>query len=187
MEPVSPRATDRTQAHPEGEPRARIGSSLGHRNPTFSWPQPRPGKDAAINHLLSRVGVAASSRLPQRPADSTGGMAGWFARLKKSPGVILVHRRHIGIRSPRAASESGPGLLDTLESGRGDEKRLALGTPRCSKRCGGGMAGLSPGTTRDQPTRITTSSFGPWAPRTRIRSMSPVRLGPVMKESMLGR
>ena len=30
------------------------------------------------------------------------------------------------------------------------------------------------------------SSFGPWAPSTRIRSMSPVRLGPVMNESMLG-
>ena len=37
-----------------------------------------------------------------------------------------------------------------------------------------------------QPTRMTISSFGPWAPSTRIRSMSPVRLGPVMKESMLG-
>ncbi len=37
-----------------------------------------------------------------------------------------------------------------------------------------------------QPTRITMSSFGPWAPSTRIRSMSPVRLGPVMNESMLG-
>ena len=39
---------------------------------------------------------------------------------------------------------------------------------------------------RRQPTRITMSSFGPWAPSTRIRSMSPVRLGPVMNESMLG-
>ena len=28
--------------------------------------------------------------------------------------------------------------------------------------------------------------LGPWAPRTRMRSMSPVRLGPVMKEVMLG-
>ena len=36
------------------------------------------------------------------------------------------------------------------------------------------------------PTRTRISSFGPWAPSTRIRSMSPVRLGPVMKESMLG-
>ena len=28
--------------------------------------------------------------------------------------------------------------------------------------------------------------FGPWAPSTRIRSISPVRLGPVMNEIMLG-
>jgi len=28
--------------------------------------------------------------------------------------------------------------------------------------------------------------LGPWAPRTRIRSMSPVRLGPVTKETRLG-
>ena len=30
------------------------------------------------------------------------------------------------------------------------------------------------------------SFFGPCAPSTRIRSMSPVRLGPVMNEIMLG-
>lgn len=50
-----------------------------------------------------------------------------------------------------------------------------------------GESGPGPGSSHGHyPTRITNSSFGPWAPRTRIRSMSPVRLGPVMKESMLG-
>jgi hypothetical protein len=32
----------------------------------------------------------------------------------------------------------------------------------------------------------TVSFFGPWAPRTRIRSISPVRLGPVTREIMEG-
>jgi len=30
------------------------------------------------------------------------------------------------------------------------------------------------------------SRLGPWAPKTRMRSMSPVRLGPVINEIMLG-
>ena len=33
MEPASLRPTDRAQAHPEGEPQARVGSVRGHRNP----------------------------------------------------------------------------------------------------------------------------------------------------------
>ena len=32
----------------------------------------------------------------------------------------------------------------------------------------------------------TVSFFGPCAPRTRMRSMSPVRLGPVIRHIMLG-
>ena len=35
-------------------------------------------------------------------------------------------------------------------------------------------------------THKMVSFFGPCAPRTRMRSMSPVRLGPVMNEIMLG-
>ena len=35
-------------------------------------------------------------------------------------------------------------------------------------------------------SRRTVSFFGPCAPRTRMRSMSPVRLGPLMKEMKLG-
>jgi hypothetical protein len=34
--------------------------------------------------------------------------------------------------------------------------------------------------------RITVRFLGPWAPKTRIRSMSPVRLGPVMNVIKLG-
>jgi hypothetical protein len=62
MEPVSLRSTDRAQTHPEGEPQARIGSSRSHRNPPFPCRGRAPGKDAATNHLLSRVGIAATSR-----------------------------------------------------------------------------------------------------------------------------
>ena len=35
-------------------------------------------------------------------------------------------------------------------------------------------------------TKKIVSFFGPCAPSTRMRSMSPVRLGPVMKDIMLG-
>ena len=35
-------------------------------------------------------------------------------------------------------------------------------------------------------TKKIVSFLGPWAPRTRMRSMSPVRLGPVMKLRKLG-
>ncbi len=35
-------------------------------------------------------------------------------------------------------------------------------------------------------TSRTVNFFGPWAPRTRMRSMSPVLLGPVMKETNAG-
>ena len=35
-------------------------------------------------------------------------------------------------------------------------------------------------------TRRTVSLFGPWAPRTRMRSMSPVRLGPVINDKKAG-
>jgi hypothetical protein len=34
--------------------------------------------------------------------------------------------------------------------------------------------------------KMTVRFLGPWAPKTRIRSMSPVRLGPVMKVMKLG-
>src|SRR3979490_2142974 len=34
--------------------------------------------------------------------------------------------------------------------------------------------------------RMTVRIRGPWAPRTRIRSMSPVRLGPVINGAKLG-
>ena len=39
---------------------------------------------------------------------------------------------------------------------------------------------------RPHGTSSTVSLFGPCAPRTRIRSISPVRLGPVMNEMKLG-
>ena len=39
---------------------------------------------------------------------------------------------------------------------------------------------------RGYGTSSTVSRFGPCAPRTRMRSMSPVRLGPVMKPMKLG-
>jgi len=39
--------------------------------------------------------------------------------------------------------------------------------------------------TENQKQKIV-SFFGPCAPKTKMRSMSPVRLGPVMNEIMLG-
>ena len=36
------------------------------------------------------------------------------------------------------------------------------------------------------PTNKIVNRLGPWALRTRMRSMSPVRLGPVMKERVPG-
>jgi hypothetical protein len=88
--------------------------------------------------------------------------------------------------APRAARR-----LETSPSGRLRSRfrgscrtggRRAWRGSRRFRRCRPGSAGGAWG----HSTRITKSSFGPWAPRTRIRSMSPVRLGPVMNDSMLG-
>jgi len=46
--------------------------------------------------------------------------------------------------------------------------------------------GLRSGTFSETHAQRIVSFFGPCAPRTRMRSMSPVRLGPVMNEIMLG-
>ena len=103
LAPASLRSTDRAQTHPEGEPQARIGSSRGHRNPPSPCRSPRVRKkDAAAIHFLSRVGVAATAGAPRRPADCTGGAAGWFALGKKKPAGIFPAPLRSGTRSIRA-------------------------------------------------------------------------------------
>jgi len=59
-------------------------------------------KDAAAIHFLSRVGVAATAGVPQRPADSTGGAAGWFTLGKKKPAGIFPAPLRSDLRSIRA-------------------------------------------------------------------------------------
>ena len=146
-------AADRPSAD---SPRRRATSPgwivAGSSDSSFSLLRPRPGKDAAANHLLSRVGVAATSR-HRNVRLILRGMLGMVRDGEENPSD-----------SPRPRWEvPGPRPVFKVEI----RPRAPLRRPR-------------------HPTRITNNSFGPWAPRTRIRSMSPVRLGPVMKESMLG-
>ena len=71
---------------------------------------------------------------------------------------------------------------------------ISTGAPRQPWRCGKLQSGpadhLKAGyqTVKSPPFQkhSTVSFFGPCAPSTRMRSMSPVRLGPVMNEIMLG-
>src|SRR5208282_483181 len=82
---------------------------------------------------------------------------------------------------------------------KGDEKILPVGGPeKAAGRsrvfgfggwCDHGLEGSRCGfgfSYRFQGRSRTVSFFGPCAPSTRMRSMSPVRLGPLIKERKLG-
>ena len=105
---------------------------------TFSLPQQRPGKDAAANHLLSRVGVAATSRhrnvqLILRVVWRDGSRLG-----EKSAGISLAPRRRLEIHWKQSRQGDWIRALQrgsrTVPSARGRRER---GSAQC-RRCDSG-------------------------------------------------
>lgn len=107
---------------------------------TVSLPRPRPGKDAATNHLLSRVGIAAASRHRNVRLILRGARRDGSRREKKSAGCFPSppstrdpfetgaanqSRQRERIRDLRRGSQ-------TIPSARG---RRGRGSARC-RRCG---------------------------------------------------
>ena len=164
----------------QGEPRPRARSQRPQGTTiqpgTTMEPASPRSTDGAQTHPegepQARIGSSRSHRNPPSPR------RGPLRRQKTRPPAIscLEWASHLPLAAPRRPPNSTQALWD---GSRGRQRFTYSDVVGVWTLCNA-LAIVR------HPTRITASSFGPWAPRTRIRSMSPVRLGPVMKESMLG-
>ena len=101
---------------------------------TVSLPRPRPGKDAATNHLLSRVGIAATSRHRNVRLILRGA---WRDGSRRGRKIGRGSIRPAAGQHPLAPSHQGKPIRDlrrgsrTVPSGRGRRGRGSVRYRRC--------------------------------------------------------